>query len=200
MEIKRVNPGRRRFLTRSTTLVGVAGCAGAAVPFVTSLNPSAKAVAAGAPITIDTSRLAPGMLLGPMPAWRGKPVFVLRRNEEILADLRVNTGHLVDPESSNTDQQPEYARNGYRSIRPDISVLVGICTHLGCVPLFNPDRQPQDYDPNWRGGFFCPCHGSMFDLAGRVYKGVPAPNNLVVPPHYFMSESVVVVGVEEGET
>jgi ubiquinol-cytochrome c reductase iron-sulfur subunit len=191
-----VNKSRRRFLIGSTTAVGVAGGVGAAVPFVGSWSPSAKALAAGAPITIDIGRLETGELLGPMPAWRGQPVFVMRRDEAILARLRDNTAHLADPESAVPEQQPEYAQNEYRSRKPEVMVLVGICTHLGCSPQLFAEVQPQDFDPDWKGGFFCPCHGSMFDLAGRVFSGVPAPTNLRVPPHYYVNDSVIVVGLD----
>lgn len=191
-----VNQKRRRFLLGSTTLVGAAGAAGAAVPFVGSWQPSARALAAGAPVTIDISRLGQGELLGPMPAWRGQPVYVFRREEAALESLRSRTDHLADAESSDADQQPEYCQNEFRSIRPEIMIMVGLCTHLGCAPLMNPEVQPQDYDPDWTGGFFCPCHGSMFDMAGRVYSGVPAPDNLVVPPHYYENDNVVVVGLD----
>jgi ubiquinol-cytochrome c reductase iron-sulfur subunit len=191
-----VNKSRRRFLIGSTTLVGAAGGVGAAVPFVGSWNPSARALAAGAPITIDISRLEPGELLGPMPAWRGQPVFVMRRDEEILANLRDNTTHLADPNSEVPEQQPGYAQNEFRSRKPELMILVGICTHLGCSPQLFAEVEPQDFAPDWKGGFFCPCHGSMFDLAGRVFTGVPAPTNLRVPPHYFVNDTVVVVGLD----
>ena len=191
-----VNTKRRRFLIGSTSLVTAAGAAGVAVPFVGSWNPSARALAAGAPIVIDVSRLSPGQLLGPMPEWRGKPVYVFHRDEEALNNLRSRTDHLADPESEEAGQQPEYCQNEYRSIRPEIMVMVGLCTHLGCAPLMAPQVEPQEYDPEWTGGFFCPCHGSKFDLAGRVYSGVPAPDNLSVPPHYYESDSVIVVGLD----
>lgn len=191
-----VNKSRRRFLIGATTTVGAVGGVGAAVPFVGSWNPSAKALAAGAPITIDIGRLESGELLGPMPAWRGQPVFVMRRDESTLSNLRDNTDHLADPASENADQQPEYAQNEFRSRKPEIMILVGICTHLGCSPQLFPEVEPQDFDPEWKGGFFCPCHGSKFDLAGRVFSGVPAPNNLRVPPHYFVDDSVIVIGLD----
>ncbi len=191
-----VNKGRRRFLIGATTTVGAVGGVGAAVPFVGSWNPSAKALAAGAPITIDISRLEPGELLGPMPAWRGQPVFVMRRDEGTLSNLRDNTGNLADPASENADQQPAYAQNEFRSRKPEIMILVGICTHLGCSPQLFAEVEPQDFDPEWNGGFFCPCHGSKFDLAGRVFSGVPAPSNLRVPPHYFVDDSVIVIGLD----
>ncbi len=190
-----INSSRRRFLIGSTSVVGAAGAVGAAVPFVGSWNPSARALAAGAPITVDISRLAPGELLGPIPAWRGQPIFVLRRDEETLSNLETFTDHLSDPESQK-DQQPGYAQNEFRSIRPEVGIYVGLCTHLGCSPKINTEVAPQEYDPDWKGGFFCPCHGSKFDLAGRVYTGVPAPTNLVVPPHSYETDTVVVIGVD----
>jgi ubiquinol-cytochrome c reductase iron-sulfur subunit len=191
------NQSRRRFLVASTSVVGAAGAAGAAVPFVQSWNPSAKALAAGAPITVDISKLEPGMLLGPMPAWRGQPIYIMMRDEEILENLRTRTDHLSDPDSTEKpDQQPEYAQNEFRSRKPEVMILVGLCTHLGCAPQTHAEVEPQEYDADWTGGFFCPCHGSMFDLAGRVYKGVPAPDNLVVPPHYYVSDDVIVVGLD----
>lgn len=195
-----LNKSRRRFLVGSTSVVGAAGVVGAAVPFVASWNPSAKALAAGAPVTIDISRLQPGMLLGPMPAWRGQPIFVMRRDEAMLENLRTNTDHLADPDSEEADQQPAYAQNEFRSIKPEVMILVGLCTHLGCSPQVNTEVGPQDYDLDWKGGFFCPCHGSMFDLAGRVYRGVPAPDNLVVPPHYYETDDVIVIGEDEGNS
>lgn len=179
--------------------MGAVGAVGAAVPFVGSWNPSARALAAGAPVTVDISRLEEGALLGPIPAWRGQPIFVLRRTEEILQNLQAQTDHLADPNSENAEQQPEYARNEFRSIKPEISILVGLCTHLGCSPQINTEVGPQEYDPDWTGGYFCPCHGSMFDLAGRVYQGVPAPDNLVVPPHYYETDAVIVIGLDSGE-
>jgi ubiquinol-cytochrome c reductase iron-sulfur subunit len=192
------NQSRRRFLVASTSVVGAAGAVGAAVPFVGSWNPSAKALAAGAPITVDISRLETGMLLGPMPAWRGQPIFIMKRDETILENLHNNIDHLADPTSENKpEQQPTYALNEYRARKPEIMVLVGLCTHLGCSPQVNAEVGPQDYDPEWTGGFFCPCHGSKFDLAGRVYKGVPAPSNLEVPPHFYVNDDVIVVGQDE---
>ena len=193
---KPVDAGRRNFLIGATSVVGAAGVVGAAVPFVGSWNPSAKALAEGAPIKVDISKIPPGAILGPIPAWRGKPVFVVRRSEEMLARLNSRNLRLADPESEDP-QQPEYARNDTRSIRPDVLVLVGICTHLSCSPKFRPLIQPEPFDEEWLGGFFCPCHGSKFDMAGRVYTSVPAPTNLQVPPHYYESESVIVIGEDE---
>jgi ubiquinol-cytochrome c reductase iron-sulfur subunit len=191
-----VNKSRRRFLIGGTSLVGAVGGVGAAVPFVGSWNPSARALAAGAPITIDISRLIPGELLGPMPAWRGQPIFVMRRDQATLDTLHANVDHLGDPQSKNANQQPLYAQNEFRSRKPELMILVGICTHLGCSPKLFAQVQPQDFDPNWKGGFFCPCHGSMFDLAGRVFSGVPAPANLRVPPHYYVNDNVIVIGLD----
>ena len=192
-----VNTSRRRFLVGSTTVVGAAGAVGVAVPFVGSWNPSARALAAGAPVTVDISRIETGALLGPIPAWRGQPIFILRRDDDTLNNLSEHTEHLADPNAENADQQPPYAQNEYRSIRPEISVLIGLCTHLGCSPQINTEVGPQEFDEDWTGGYFCPCHGSMFDLAGRVYRGVPAPDNLVVPPHYYESDDVIVIGLDD---
>ncbi|MDA0977626.1 MAG: ubiquinol-cytochrome c reductase iron-sulfur subunit [Proteobacteria bacterium] len=192
-----VNSGRRNFLIGATSLVGAAGVVGVAVPFVGSWNPSAKALAAGAPIKVDIGKLKPGEMLGPIPAWRDKPIFVVKRSEEMLSILESKDDRLADPHSERP-MQPEYAKNDGRSIKPDVLVLVGLCTHLGCSPKYYPVVQPEQFDENWIGGFFCPCHGSKFDLAGRVYKGVPAPSNLEVPPHFYESESVVVIGEDGG--
>ena len=194
-----MNVGRRNFLIGATSVVGSAGVVGVAVPFLGSWNPSAKALAAGAPIKIDISKLVPGEIIGPIPAWRDKPVFVVKRSEEQLARLNSHNDRLADPDSDEIAQQPQYAKNETRSIRPEVLVLVGICTHLSCSPKFRPAIAPQEFDAEWVGGFYCPCHGSKFDLAGRVYSGVPAPTNLPVPPHYYESESVIVIG-EDGCT
>lgn len=192
-----VNTGRRNFLIGATSVVGTAGVVGVAVPFVGSWNPSAKALAAGAPVKVDISKLVDGEMLGPIPAWRDKPIFVVKRSAEMLDRLNSKNARLADPDSER-EQQPEYAKNDTRSIRPEVLVLVGLCTHLSCSPKFRPVVQPEDYDEDWIGGFFCPCHGSKFDLAGRVYTGVPAPSNLEVPPYFYESESVIVIGEDEG--
>ena len=192
-----VNARRRNFLIGATSLVGAAGVVGVAVPFVGSWNPSARALAAGAPIKVDISKLAAGEILGPLPAWRDKPIFVVKRSEDQLAQLNSRNERLADPESSRR-QQPGYARNDTRSIKSDVLVLVGLCTHLGCSPQFKPVVRPEQFDAEWIGGFFCACHGSKFDLAGRVYAGVPAPSNLEVPPHYYENDSVLVIGEDEG--
>ncbi|MGB1685662.1 MAG: ubiquinol-cytochrome c reductase iron-sulfur subunit [Pseudomonadales bacterium] len=192
-----VNTRRRNFLIGATSVVGAAGVAGVAVPFIGSWNPSAKALAAGAPIKVDVSKLAPGDILGPIPAWRDKPIFVVKRSDAQLGDLNSKNDRLADPDSARP-QQPEYAQNDTRSIKPDVLVLVGLCTHLGCSPQFKPVVQPEQFDQEWMGGFFCACHGSKFDLAGRVYSGVPAPANLEVPPHYYESDAVIVIGEDGG--
>lgn len=192
-----VNTGRRNFLIGATTVVGSAGVVGVAVPFVGSWNPSAKALAAGAPVKVDISKLVAGEMLGPIPAWRDKPIFVVKRSEQMLEQLNSRNDRLADP-TSEREQQPQYAKNDTRSIKPDVLVLVGLCTHLSCSPKFRPAIQPQEYDEKWIGGFFCPCHGSKFDLAGRVYSGVPAPSNLEVPPYFYESDTVIVIGKDEG--
>jgi ubiquinol-cytochrome c reductase iron-sulfur subunit len=189
-----VNTGRRRFLTATTAVVGGAGALAAAVPFISSWQPSARAQVAGAPIALDISRLEPGQRL--IEQWRGQPVWVIRRTPEQLAVLAGLNDQLRDPDSDNPEQQPVYARNLHRSVRPEVAVLVGTCTHLGCSPLFRPELQPQPFDPEWKGGFYCPCHNSRFDIAGRVYQGVPAPTNLLVPPHRFIDDNRILVGVD----
>ena len=188
--------GRRRFLITATSMAG--GIAGVAwmTPFILSMMPSERAKAAGAPVEVDISKLEPGMLL--LVEYRGKPVWVLNRTSEMLASLTKLDSKLADP-NSEREQQPEYAKNETRSIKPEILVAVGICTHLGCSPVFRKEISPADLGPDWLGGFFCPCHGSKFDLAGRVYKNVPAPTNLVVPPHIYLSENLLLIGSEKKE-
>lgn len=180
---------RRKFLIASTAGVGTIGLVATAIPFVESMAPSERARAAGAPVEVDISRIAPGALA--TVEWRGKPVWVLHRTQPMIAALGNHDALLADPQSS-TDQQPPYARNPMRSIRPDFVVLTAICTHLGCVPSFRPEPDAVDLPPGWPGGFYCPCHGSMFDLAGRVFRNVPAPRNLEVPPHLFEGNKLVV--------
>ena len=189
-----VDLGRRRFLTATATVVGGVGVAFVAVPFLKSWSPSERAQAAGAPVEADISKLEVGALM--TVEWRGKPVWLLKRSQKMLDDLPGNKDRLRDPNSEEASQQPKYAQNAYRSVKPDVLVLVGICTHLGCSPTFRPDLAPADLGPNWKGGFFCPCHGSSFDLAGRVYKGVPAPLNLEVPPYQLLADSRVLIGVD----
>lgn len=189
-----VNPGRRRFLTATTAVVGGAGALAAAVPFIASWQPSARAQQAGAPVTVDISKLGPGQRL--VEQWRGQPVWLIRRTPEQLAALPGEDSRLRDPNSDNPEQQPAYAKNEFRSIKPEIAVLVGTCTHLGCSPLFRPELEPQPFDSQWQGGFYCPCHNSRFDMAGRVYDGVPAPTNLRVPPYHFADDNRIVIGVD----
>lgn len=190
-----VDKGRRRFLVAATTVVGGVGAAAVAVPFVTSMMPSARAKAAGAPVEIDISAVEPGQRI--TAEWRGKPIWVVRRTESQLADLPSLDGNLRDPASEVADQQPSYAQNPTRSIKPEYAVLVGICTHLGCSPTYRPELAPADLGADWKGGFFCPCHGSRFDMAGRVYQSVPAPTNLVVPPHRYISDSRILIGEDQ---
>jgi ubiquinol-cytochrome c reductase iron-sulfur subunit len=191
-----VNRGRRQFLTAATSVVGAAGVVGVAVPFVASWKPSAQAKAAGAPVKADVGKIEPGQMI--VVEWRGQPVYIMHRTPEQVADLEKLDGDLKDPESSAADQ-PEYISGRDRSIRPEFLVLVGLCTHLGCAPKFRPEVGAADLGgEEWLGGFFCPCHGSKFDLAGRVYAGVPASANLIVPPYAFESDTVVVIGVDEG--
>jgi ubiquinol-cytochrome c reductase iron-sulfur subunit len=197
IDTEKINKQRRYFLIGATTAVGALGVIGAAVPFVASWQPSARARALGAPVTLDISKLRPGEMLGPTPAWRGQPIFVVYRTEEAVERLQQANPQLADPLSQNVEQQPAYAQNPFRAKRPEIGVYVGICTHLGCSPKYYGQVEPEPFDANWQGGFFCPCHGSRFDLAGRVVKGVPAPDNLPVPPYMFVSENVVVIGQDE---
>ena len=191
-----VNSGRRNFLLGATAVVGAGGVAGLAVPFLGSWNPSAKALAAGAPIKVDISRLEPGEILGPIPAWRGKPIFVIKRGEALIAALNEDPERLTDP-NSNEPEQPDYARNETRSRRPELMVLVGLCPHLFCSPTPHIELKAQSFDEDWRGGFFCPCHGSRFELAGRVYSGSPSSRNMEVPPHSIETEEILVVGIDE---
>lgn len=190
------NSGRRRFLVGSTSAIGAVGVVGAAVPFVGSWNPSAKARAAGAPVRIDISRLQAGEILGPIPAWRGRPIFIVRRTDVALAALGGMASRLADPDSQK-EEQPGYAQNEYRSRRPEILVLVGLCPHLFCSPTPYITLRAESFDTEWQGGFFCPCHGSRFDLAGRVYSGSPASRNMQVPPYMYESDDVLVIGVDE---
>lgn len=191
-----VDKSKRRFLTQLTTGIGVVGTAFVATPFVLSMTPSARARAAGAPVEVDISKLESGQML--TVEWRGKPVWIVKRTPEMLESLKTDVNLLVDPDSKVASQQPEYAQNPTRSIKPEILVLVGICTHLGCSPMAKFEMGPASgLGDKWPGGFFCPCHGSKFDLAGRVLKGVPAPVNLVVPPYSFITDSRINIGVDQ---
>tara|TARA_B100000745_G_scaffold97396_1_gene61899 strand:- start:626 stop:1213 length:588 start_codon:yes stop_codon:yes gene_type:complete len=193
MSTDTVDAGRRRVLTVATSVVGGVGTAFVAVPFLASWAPSEKARAAGAPVEADISKLEPGQLI--RVEWRGKPVWIVRRTKEQLASLDSVATKLNDPES-NDPQQPVYAKNAHRSVKEEYLVLVGLCTHLGCSPTYTP--QQGAISPDWEGGFFCPCHGSKFDMAGRVFSGVPAQQNMVVPKHTFLNDSLILIG-EDGE-
>ncbi len=187
-----VDRRKRRFLVAATSVMGSVAGVAVAVPFVLSMNPSARARAAGAPVEQDISKIEPGMMI--TIEWRGKPVWIVHRTPEMLASLPKIDSEMVDPKSS-VKQQPDYARNEVRSIKPEYLVLVGICTHLGCSPSQKLTAGAESGMGNdWPGGFFCPCHGSKFDLAGRVFKGVPAPTNLEVPPYAYLSDTRLIVG------
>jgi ubiquinol-cytochrome c reductase iron-sulfur subunit len=188
---------RRHFLTVATLVTGGAGAIGAAVPFVSSFNPSARAQALGGPVQFDISKLEPGAMA--KVEWRGMPIYVVHRTEEMLASLKKDESMLRDP-SSKESVQPSYAMNQHRSLRPAFLVLEGRCTHLGCAPMSRFEVAPADLGPNWPGGFFCPCHGSKFDLAGRVFQGVPAPTNLEVPPYRFINDNTVLIGSDTGNS
>ncbi|MCK5640275.1 MAG: ubiquinol-cytochrome c reductase iron-sulfur subunit [Gammaproteobacteria bacterium] len=194
MSTEGVDKGRRRFLTAAASVVGGVGVATTVVPFVLTMKPSARAAAAGAPVEVDVSKLELGQMV--TVEWRGKPVWVVRRTEQNLKDLPTLDGTLKDP-AGDIIQQPEYAKNGTRSLKAEYLILVGICTHLGCSPTYRPDIAPADLGIEWKGGFFCPCHGSKFDLAGRVFNGVPAPKNLEVPRHKYLSDSRILIGEDE---
>ena len=183
-----VDNSRRRFLTAGTVVVGAIGTAAVAVPFLKSWSPSAKARSAGAPVQADISKLEPGQQI--IVKWRGKPVWVVRRDTNALATLAKVAGELRDAES-NDSIQPDYAKNEQRSIKPEYLIIEGICTHLGCSPTYRPE-----ITADFQGGFFCPCHGSKFDFAGRVYAGVPAPTNLTIPPHYFINDGLILIGLD----
>jgi ubiquinol-cytochrome c reductase iron-sulfur subunit len=188
-----VDKGKRRFLIGATTVVGGIGTIAAAVPFAMSFWPSERAKAAGAPVEVDISKLEPGQKIN--IEWRGKVVWVINRTPAMLKDLPKLDRLLADP-TSNYSQQPADAKNEYRSIKPEIFVAVGLCTHLGCSPTYRPEIAPGDLGPDWLGGFFCPCHQSKFDLAARVYKGVPAPTNLTIPPYKFLTDTKIQVGAD----
>ena len=190
-----VNKTRRTLLVAGTAGVGAVGGVSLLVPFVGSWLPSEKAKAAGAPAKVDINKLEPGAML--TAEWRGKPVFVARRTQDSLDNLGTLNDRLKDPDNTNKAQQPAYADNVYRSREPELIVLLGVCTHLGCAPKYFPEVKPEQFDPNWQGGWFCPCHGSRFDLAGRVYSGSPASDNLIVPPYSYEGDGVVVIGVDE---
>ncbi len=190
MSQNEVNRGKRRFLIAATAAVGGVAAAAVAVPFLSSLLPSQRAKAGGAPVEVDISKIEPGMILN--VEWRGKPVWIVNRTKDMLDLLAKHDDRLVDP-TSIANQQPEYCRNATRSIKPEFLVAVGVCTHLGCSPTFRKEVGPADLGADWPGGFFCPCHGSRFDLAARVFKGVPAPTNLVIPPHKYLDNNRILI-------
>ena len=184
----------RRNLVVATSVAGGAASIGAAIPFVASMLPSERTKAAGAPIEVDISTIAPGEMK--VFEWRGKPVWVIRRTKEMLESLKRVAGNLTDP-ASKSSQQPAYATNEYRSVKPDLMVLEGVCTHLGCSPQMKPADDKVEMGAEWAGGFYCACHGSKFDLAGRVFRGAPAPTNLTVPPYTFLSDSTLLIGEDK---
>jgi ubiquinol-cytochrome c reductase iron-sulfur subunit len=190
------DPGRRHFLLVATTTVGLAGIAATAVPFLASWRPSARAKALGAPVEVDIGKLEPGALL--KVEWRGQAVYVVHRTAEMIGKLSGMDAELRDPNSENTDQQPDYIKGPTRSIKPEYLVLVGVCTHLGCAPLDKFQPGDAELGASWAGGFYCPCHGSKFDLSGRVYKSVPAPTNLAVPPYSYLSDTKLLIGSDPG--
>ena len=183
-------------LVTGAGVVGGLGAVALAAPMVASMSPSERAKAAGAPVEVDISKLEPGRRM--TVEWRGKPVWIVNRTPDALGGLEQVTGQLADPESEKSIQ-PEYAQNESRSIKPEILVMVGICTHLGCSPTYRPEVAAADIGADWLGGFFCPCHGSKFDFSGRVYAGVPAPTNMDIPPHKYLSDTVIIVGVDQEE-
>ena len=192
MKEEDVDNSRRHFLTIAASAAGAVGAVGVAIPFLSSLKPSARAQALGAPVEVSIGSMEPGEMA--RVVWRGKVVYVLRRSDEMLSRLATNDDQLRDPDSVESEQ-PEYTANATRSVKPEFLVLEGVCTHLGCAPLQDFEVRPSE---NWNGGFFCPCHGSKFDLAGRVYKGVPAPTNLRVPPYRFVRDDLILIGQDTG--
>ncbi len=191
MSEKTTDQGKRQFLVAATTVAGGVVAGAAAVPFVASMLPSERAKAAGAPVEVDLTDIAPGERK--TVEWQGKPVWIVRRTKDMLNTVRGNDGNVADPQSKKK-MQPTYATNEFRSIKDEYLVVVGICTHLGCSPVEKFAKQAEAFDPNWQGGFYCPCHGSLFDLAGRVYKNRPAPDNLIVPPHKYLTDTRIVIG------
>jgi ubiquinol-cytochrome c reductase iron-sulfur subunit len=191
MDSENLGLSRRRFLTTAATVVGGAGAIATTWPFISTMTPSARAKAIGAPIEVDIGDMKPGELR--IEKWQGKPVWILRRNQQTLEDLVILNDAVSDPDSLE-NQQPDYAKNEYRSRKAEYLVVIGLCTHLGCSPTYTPVDEQHNLGPEWKGGFFCPCHGSSFDLAGRVFKGVPAPANLIVPPYQFLSDTRILIG------
>jgi ubiquinol-cytochrome c reductase iron-sulfur subunit len=196
MSVDGIDTNRRRFLTTTATVVGGAGAVATSIPFISTLSPSAKTKAIGAPVEVEIGELQPGELK--IVLWQGKPVWILRRDETTLEGIKSLDADVRDP-SSDEQQQPEYAKNEYRSVKPEYLIVLGLCTHLGCSPTFVEAEDGASHNlSGWKGGFFCPCHGSRFDLAGRVFKGVPAPRNLVVPPHMYLNDTKILIGDDSG--
>ena len=195
MSNKGADPDRRQFLTTAATITGGVGALATAVPFISTMTPSAKAKAIGAPVEVDISGLKPGERM--TVQWQGKPVWILRRSKETISSLDQLDAKVLDPESSQK-QQPGYAKNKHRSINPEFLVVIGLCTHLGCSPTLVRKDEEHQLGGEWKGGFFCPCHGSRFDLAGRVYSGVPAPSNLIIPPHQYITDNRILIGDDSG--
>ncbi len=193
MSEKDLDQGKRNFIV-ATSVVGGIASVGAAAPFVASMLPSERAKALGAPVEVDFSKLAAGEMM--RVEWRGKPVWIVRRTKDMLDSIKKSDGQVTDPKL-RVNHQPEYAKNDNRSIKPEILVIEGVCTHLGCSPQFKPKETSADMGRDWVGGFFCPCHGSKFDFAGRVYKGAPAPTNLKVPPHTYLAETTILIGEDK---
>lgn len=191
MDSENLGLSRRRFLTTAATVVGGAGAIATTWPFISTMTPSARAKAIGAPIEVDIGDMKPGELR--IEKWQGKPVWILRRSQQTLEDLVTLDDAVRDPDSSE-EQQPDYAKNEYRSRKSEYLVVIGLCTHLGCSPTYKPADEQHNLGPDWKGGFFCPCHGSRFDLAGRVFKSVPAPANLIIPPYQFLSDTRLLIG------
>jgi ubiquinol-cytochrome c reductase iron-sulfur subunit len=191
-----VDVDRRRFLTGTTVIIGGIGAAVAAVPFIASFQPSAKTKAIGAPVEVDFGKLEPGQRI--TQKWRGQPVWIVRRTPEMVEGLKNFDSELLSDPASEESLQPEYATNAWRSTKEEYLIMVGLCTHLGCVPSYVPEPGGDGLGEDWVGGFFCPCHGSKFDLAGRVYRGVPAPTNMPIPPYRFASDTRIVIGEDEG--
>ncbi len=196
MNNKGVDQSKRQFLTSALTVVGAIGTGFIAIPFLAQMQPSVETEAAGAPVEVDIEKIETGQLI--RAEWRGKPVWILNRTPKVLETLASLDNQLADP-LSNESNQPEYAKNPVRSIKPETLIAVGLCTHLGCSPTFRPEIAPPDLGDKWKGGFFCPCHGSWFDLAGRVYRGVPAPTNLDIPPHRYVTDSLIKIGEDHQE-
>jgi ubiquinol-cytochrome c reductase iron-sulfur subunit len=190
-----VDTGRRHFLTVATVATGAVGAAFVAVPFLASWRPSARAKAMGAPVEVDISKLEPGAMV--KVEWRGRAIFVVNRTPQMLAQLEGVDAQLRDPGSDESDQ-PAFAKNPARAMKPEYLVLVGVCTHLGCAPLDKFAQGDVTVAADWPGGFFCPCHGSKFDMSGRVFKDVPAPTNLPVPPYRFLSDTRILIGAVAG--